>query len=305
MSRAQVLFKAIDILGYRMQNAVHFEDAVCVENIPYGEGDLCKGDLYFRRGMDRSEKKLPVIVYVHGGGFIKGDKAYRESVGEFYADKGYFVYNINYRMPPEAPYPLEVFDCVEALNFLPKLAERYPIDLDSIVVSGDSSGGYMSAYLVALSFNEQLRQKIGCPDFKVGIRAAMLMCGIYDIDVLLKGTSLMGVIPDTARIFLNYDIKDDFSNLPEYQYADCLSVPQHITDKWCATFMCWADDDLICQNQGEPMAEKLEKLAPILRTYHCKGFIHNHCYHLNLTIDPKARECMNASVDFLREVFGE
>ena len=86
----------------------------------------------------------------------------------------------------------------------------------------------------------------------------------------------------------------DFSNIKDFKYYDYISPAHFVNEKWCSTFICWADDDIVCQNQGEPMAEKLQKCVPYFDSYHVKGFQNNHCFHLNFGMGNKpAVECMN------------
>ena len=305
MNKAQFVFKAIDVIGYPLQNSVHFKNVSCVKDISYSDHPTTKGDLYFDKSILNDGKKHPVIVYFHGGGFIMGDKKYRVSVSEYYAEKGYFVFCANYRMPPEKLYPEMMVDPVLAVNFLPTLAEEYNIDLDSIVLTGDSAGGFVCAYLAAVRFDDAMRKAVGCPELKVNFKALMLMCGIYDLDVLLKGTTLFGVIPTTAKMLIDFDLKKDMSNISEYEYFPYLSPASFVNEKWCSTFICWADDDIVCQGQGEPMAEKLKAVVPYYDDYHVKGITNNHCFHLTPTINKYAKECMAKSAAFLETLFAE
>ena len=154
MNKAQIVFKAVDILCNPSQNAIRYENVLSVKDIAYGNEKLNTGDLYYLPEILNDGKKHPVIVYYHGGAFLAGDKKYRVSICEYYAKEGYFVFCPNYRMPPEVDYKGLILDCVNALNFVPTLAEKYNIDLDNIVVTGDSAGGYMASYLAALKYNE-------------------------------------------------------------------------------------------------------------------------------------------------------
>ncbi len=305
MNKAQLVFKAIDIIGDPLQNNMHFESVVSVRDIAYGSEKLNKGDLYYIPEILNDGKKHPVIVYYHGGAFLAGDKKYRVSICEYYAKEGYFVFCPNYRMPPEVEYKGLIRDCVDALNFVPTLAEKYNIDLNNLVITGDSAGGYMASYLAALKYNEELCDVLGCDRVRVELKGLMLMCGIYDLEVLMKGTSLLGVIPTTARTLLNFNFKNDFSNLKDFPDYEYISPAKFVNDKWCSTFICWADDDLVCQGQGEPMAEKLEAVVQLYDQYHVAGFVNNHCYHLTPSINKYARECLQKSLDFLVKLFAE
>ena len=305
MNKAQFVFKAIDIIGNPLQNNYKYSNVLSVKDIAYGSENLNKGDLYYIPEILSDGKKHPVIVYYHGGAFLAGDKKYRVSICEYYAKEGYFVFCPNYRMPPEVDYKGLLKDCVDALNFVATLAGKYNIDLENLVVTGDSAGGYLAAYTGALKYNEELCDILGCDKVKVDLKGLMLMCGIYDLEVLMKGTSLMGVIPTTARTLLNFNFKNDFSNIKDFPDYEYISPASFVNDKWCSTFICWADDDLVCQGQGEPMAEKLKAVVPLYDQYHVAGFTNNHCYHLTPTINKYARECLQKSLDFLVKLFEE
>lgn len=305
MNKAQFVFKAVDIICGPLQNAIRYDGITCVKDIPYGEEALNKGDLYFKTEILGDGEPHPVIVYYHGGAFLAGDKKYRVSICEYYAKEGYFVFCPNYRMPPEVDYKGLVIDCVNSLNFVEKLAEKYNIDLRNIVITGDSAGGYIASYMAAIKYNEELCERVGCEKIAVDIKGLVLMCGIYDLEVLMKGTSLFGIIPTTARTLLKFDFKNDFSNIKDFPDYEYISPASFVNEKWCSTFICWADDDVVCQGQGEPMAEKLKAVVPLYDQYHVSGFMNNHCYHLTPQNNKYARECLQQSVEFLARLFAE
>lgn len=303
MNRAQVVFKAIDGICYPTQNMQKFKDVISIRDIAYDDNSKNKLDLYYHKDIINDGKKHPVIVYIHGGGFIMGDKRCRVSISEYYADKGYFVCCINYRMPPEIAFPEYVIDVVNATNFVEVLAGEYNIDLDNVFVTGDSSGGFSAAYLAALKYDDALRQRVGSPEIKVDFKGILLMCGIYDVEVLLKGGRLLGVIPKTAQMIVgDFDLKSDLSNFSEFPYYNEMAPSNFVNDKWCPAFICWADDDLVCQGQGEPMAEKLKAHVPYYDDYHVKGIHNNHCFHLEFGHNKLAKECMQKSADFIAKV---
>ena len=303
MNRAQVVFKAIDGICYPTQNMQKFKDVISIRDIAYDDNSKNKLDLYYHKDIIHDGKKHPVIIYIHGGGFIMGDKRCRVSISEYYADKGYFVCCINYRMPPEIAFPEYVIDVVNATNFVEVLAGEYNIDLDNVFVTGDSSGGFSAAYLAALKYDDALRQRVGSPEIKVDFKGILLMCGIYDVEVLLKGGRLLGVIPKTAQMIVgDFDLKSDLSNFSEFPYYNEMAPSNFVNDKWCPAFICWADDDLVCQGQGEPMAEKLKAHVPYYDDYHVKGIHNNHCFHLEFGHNKLAKECMQKSADFIAKV---
>ena len=300
MNKSELVFKAIDVLGHAPQNAKSFDGITCIKDIAYGTENLQKGDLYFNSDLNKSGDKKPIVLYIHGGGFIKGDKKHRVTVSEYYANEGCFVFSINYRLPPEVDIFGQISDCVSALNYIKTLAENYNIDLNNIFITGDSSGSCQTTFLAAIKYDDELRMKLGCPEVKVSIKGLMLMSGIYDVEALVKHIKLFGVIPQTAGMILNFKLKSDLSNLAEYEFYEYMSPSKFVNESWCPVFISWAEDDIFCKGQGEAMTDALKKNIEDVSTYSVKGILNNHCYHLFLKSNKYAEECMQKSVDFIK-----
>ncbi|HPH97075.1 MAG TPA: alpha/beta hydrolase [Anaerolineaceae bacterium] len=92
---------------------------------------------------------FPVVVMVHGGGFIMGDKA--DGTGLAGVDQllaaGYAVASINYRLSGEATYPAQIFDAKAAVRFLRANAEKYKLNPDKFGAWGASAGGNLVSLL--------------------------------------------------------------------------------------------------------------------------------------------------------------
>ncbi|MBQ7688840.1 MAG: alpha/beta hydrolase [Clostridia bacterium] len=302
MNRAELVFKAIDVFGDRPQNAVHYPGIVRVRDIQYASHNekMNIGDLYFRR-IDLNDGTLhPVLLYIHGGGFIKGDKDYRVTNSEFFAHHGYFVFNIDYRMPPEVSLIENFSDVIEAMNYLQELAKTYNIDLSRIVVSGDSSGAYQTGMLTAVTFDDELRETLGLPEVKLRPAALALMCGLYDLEKLLAGPAIFGLVPETASMILGFKVNRDMSNVTEYEYINYISPTHLVNENWPPVFMTWAVQDLLVAGQGPTLAEELEKFGIAHDTFEVSGLLNNHCYHLMMNT-ALAKECMNRCVTFLNK----
>ena len=99
-------------------------------------------DLY----VPKSDKPLPLIIWVHGGGWQNGSKAGGGPALAFLT-KGYAVASINYRLCQHAVYPAQIEDCKAAARFLRANAGKYHFDPDHIGVWGASAGGHLVALL--------------------------------------------------------------------------------------------------------------------------------------------------------------
>jgi len=89
-------------------------------------------------------KKKPALLYIHGGGWVEGEKETRLLGLLPYVSKGWVVININYRLAKDAKAPAAVADCRRALYWVYENADKYQIDTGRIVVSGESAGGHLA-----------------------------------------------------------------------------------------------------------------------------------------------------------------
>lgn len=96
---------------------------------------------------------LPLVIWVHGGGWQNGSKNHTGWQTEL-LNKGFALAAINYRSTRQAPYPAQLDDCKAALRFLRKYAADFDIDPDNIGFWGSSAGGHLVA-LMGTTGNEQ------------------------------------------------------------------------------------------------------------------------------------------------------
>ncbi|MBM3335000.1 alpha/beta hydrolase [Candidatus Sumerlaeota bacterium] len=89
--------------------------------------------------------KLPLIVWIHGGGWSGGDKQQCPAVRM--VARGYVAASVNYRLSQEAIFPAQIEDCKAAIRWLRANADKYGIDPDRIGVWGGSAGGHLVALL--------------------------------------------------------------------------------------------------------------------------------------------------------------
>lgn len=94
---------------------------------------------------DGFKTRLPLVIYIHGGAFLIGDK--ENTVPLELLSQGYAVVSINYRLSNQAKFPAQIEDCKAAVRWLRVNAARFPIDTERFSVFGHSAGGYLAAML--------------------------------------------------------------------------------------------------------------------------------------------------------------
>lgn len=105
---------------------------------------LKKLDIYMP---EKSEKKFPVLIHFHGGGWRTGDKKMNRKHGEFYAANGILFITVNYRLSPAVRHPAHIEDCVEAVNWVFKHLDELNGDPGRVFISGHSAGAHLVSLL--------------------------------------------------------------------------------------------------------------------------------------------------------------
>ncbi len=133
----------------------------------------------------------PLILYIHGGGWVGGTPRNSGAHGNFpaalakLASEGFVVASLEYRLADEARFPAQLQDARAALRYLKSNAERYGIDPSRSGVWGGSAGGHLSA-LIALSCGDASLDppKTAAPAGSECVQAAVIWYGVFDFAAL-------------------------------------------------------------------------------------------------------------------------
>jgi acetyl esterase/lipase len=91
---------------------------------------------------------FPLLVFIHGGGWINGDKGdISDTLLRKALDRNYAVATVNYRLSGEAHFPCQIYDCKAAIHYIRANARKYRLDDKHIGVWGVSAGGHLAALL--------------------------------------------------------------------------------------------------------------------------------------------------------------
>jgi acetyl esterase/lipase len=123
--------------------------------------------------------RRPVLVQVHGGGWVIG---FKDRQGQLLmkrlAARGWVCFNVDYRLSPLATFPDHLVDVKRAIAWIRDHADEYGVDPDFIAVTGGSAGGHLTA-LTALTANQPHLQP-GFEDADTSVAAAVPFYGVYD-----------------------------------------------------------------------------------------------------------------------------
>jgi len=155
-------------------------DVQAIKDVPYYEGPGAhpvkhKLDLFLPKG----EKDFPVVLFVHGGTWTRGDKnrfGVYSSLGSLFARHGIGAVVTNYRLSPDVQHPEHVKDVARAFAWTYRNIGKYGGRKDEIFVCGHSAGGH----LVSLLATDETYLKAEGLNTKA-IKGVMSISGVYAI----------------------------------------------------------------------------------------------------------------------------
>ena len=260
------------------------------DDIPYGPDPAWQSlDVYRPKA---AAGRLPVIVSIHGGGWVYGDKERYQYYCMSLAQRGFAVVNFTYRLAPEFKYPAALEDANTVFTWALAHAEEYGFDTDHIFAVGDSAGAHMAAVYGCICTNPAYAATY---PFKVpeGLKltALGLACGAYDIDVSegSQDNALMG------------DLLPGGGTPEEMAWINPLN---HITPAFPPTFAFTATGDFL-RHQTPLLAAKLQE-NDVPFTFRFFGDSQNrlgHVFHCDMRSEDGKR-CNDEQCEFFKRLVG-
>lgn len=247
-----------------------FMSRITVEEHAYGNSAREKLDYIYKKGTD---VKRPVFFYVHGGGWIAGEKNSRRNYCGKFADNGYFCVNMEYDLAPEKKFPVAIGQCMQAVDYVLDQAEEWNLDTDRIAVGGESAGVYYAAFIAAISKDKTILEKLGLPPMKhleFDVKVNMFNCAAVE----LKNMAEKG-FPDVdlmVEAYSGYPMKEILAGEHDKE-MERLSPISYINAQFPATFMIYGSLDSLRFNTFK-MAEKLEQFGVPYKLYKSTGIFY-------------------------------
>jgi triacylglycerol lipase len=159
-----------------------------VRDIVYGDDERHRLDVYPAVG---AAGPAPVVVFLHGGGFIRGDKADREAVGHYFSRHGVLAVLPNYRLGPRHRWPAGAEDVSSVLAWARANVGAYGGNPDRIVLAGESAG---AAHVAAATLVKRFHPAEG-----LKIAGAFLASGVYNAELEFLARAQLGIATPDPR----------------------------------------------------------------------------------------------------------
>lgn len=279
-----------------------FMDHVTVEEHSYGEGKRERLDYIYTKAC--KELKRLLFFYIHGGGWIAGNKESRRNYCGKFADSGYFVVNIEYDLAPEAKFPVAINQCIRAVDYVLDHAEKYHLDTDRIAVGGESAGVYYAAFVSAISKNKEILGELGLSQMrnaKFDVKVNMFNCGAVDF----KNMAEKG-FPDVdlmLEAFTGYPVKEILAENRKKELEKMLPF-SYINENYPPTYMIYGSLDSLRFNTFK-MAEKLEQLGVPHKVYKSTGVFYGQHTTTMIFKSTKAFYVFDEVVAYMNQMLNE
>lgn len=205
-----------------------------ISDIPYIEGAKTPNllDVYYKEG---TTQLLPVIIDVHGGGWLYGNKELNKIYAMNLALRGFGIVNINYHLAQEKRFPQQIKDIYSVFNWIYENGKNYNLDRDNVFITGDSAGAHLSSISAALLNNDEMRKKIGV-DTKLNIKAGGMICGAFDLD------DFSGIKKSVSKIHAKVIVGGKVKDSP---YAKHISLIETIENKMIPLYLMTSSQDFV------------------------------------------------------------
>lgn len=258
------------------------------------EGPEADIPLRIYRPETEGDGALPVLLWIHGGGFVVGDLDTADPICRALADRaGCLVVSVDYRLAPEHPFPAAPKDCYAALQWTAEHVDAFDGDPDRIAVGGDSAGGNLAA-VTAL----QARDRDG-PELVHQLLVYPVTTTDESLDSRQENAEGYGLTAAEMEWFDERYVPDEFDRAHPYAYP---LRARDLSDLPPATVLTAEFDPL--RDDGIRYAERLEAdgVSAIHRNY--EDAIHGF---FGMIVDPsldRAHEAIDDACADLRDVFG-
>ncbi|MFC0426972.1 alpha/beta hydrolase [Chryseobacterium scophthalmum] len=297
----------------KQKSILLFEHANVSENIVYKTDETNKDiklDIY--RPKNTENKKLPVVMYVHGGAWVEGDKIitadnYVENTILKLLEKNYVVISINYRLVTEnIHFPAPIQDTKDAVRWVRKNADKYNLDENNIGMWGVSAGAHLSllsAYTQDEDFvgDKELSKYSAKVNYVVdnfgptdmnrllhtrAPKPLLLTVGLISKKIIdLRGKLIMGIT--------GLNSKEDKKEIVEF----CKTIsPLHYTQNTVPTLILHGNKDKIAPIRH---SKRLNKMLKKQKTTHELIIVKKGNHGFSTTEKAYQEELNNAMVDFI------
>jgi acetyl esterase len=286
--------QARDVLSGAQAASSAIVPDVAVKDVTLPIGPTGHTDVRVMRPAD-ANGVLPVVVYMHGGGWVMGGKdTHDRLVRELTVGANAAVVFVDYWRSPEAQYPVAIEQGYAVAKYLTENAEKLMIDASRMVIAGDSVGGNMTA-VIALLAKERNGPKFAAQLLFYPVTDASMSTDSYDEFATGPWLTKSSMAWFWDQYIARGDERDDIHVSPVNASAEELSgLPRTLLI---------VDENDVLRDEGEAYGRNLAAAGVPVTSLRYNGTIHDFMMLNALSGTPAVRGAVGQSIGYLRAVF--
>lgn len=284
------VWKIVELADNKRLSRQEKQDGVVeICDIPYID-DGEKGHLLDVYYPEEHEGKLPLIIDVHGGGWLYGYKEINKHYCFSLAKRGFCVVSINYRLADKVRFIEQLRDVFFAFRWIDGNMNAYPADMQNVFLTGDSAGGHLVCLASAINISESLMKKFDLQNNNLNFKCIGATSPIIDL------------IDRNPILNINLNVLLD----RPYKKADCYELMrfENIVSADLPPFYIVTSEGDFVQKQGI-------RLHEILNTLGVENTLHNwtksecgkrlpHVFSIAQPLSPEGSQTIDEMTDFFK-----
>lgn len=269
------------------------KELTLIDDISYTEERRSKCEFIYKNNV---RKKLPVIIFLHGGGWVSGYKKVRRFYCYEYAERGFFVVNVDYEYAPYKKHPYQVQQVLDLLSMLVERKDELNIDMERVVLAGDSAGAYLAAITAAIVCCDGYdKAGVKCKrEGEFNVRAVLSICGAFDASELIENPKLG--MTTFLSAFTGVKVKYLSEVLSKGSVFD---LSAFLTVDYPPIFLIKASKDAL-KVESDRLEKQLKTMGCKCSSYLATGLLSHHCFPL-LCRTSSGRECLSEAMEYIKK----
>ena len=304
----------------RLRDVCYYKKEKCRDKKNNGEkysgikdkGDTDQGllDIYLPR---ERENPLSVIVSIHGGGWVYGNKEAYQYYCTHLAQYGFAIINFNYRLAPKNKFPAALEDVNRLFQWLKESGALYDLDLDNLFVVGDSAGAQLACQYAAIITNKDYATLFHFETPDITIKAMGLNSGVFhpvervkELDGYSTRKDGKGDKGNRVKLdaMVNRGIKDvmlDYLGKDILRFEKEMDFQSNITEHFPPVFIANSVNDIVAWQKPEFASRMKAAGVPYIYKEYGRGDkTIGHVFHLDIKRE-EARDFNKEQIEFFRE----
>lgn len=256
------------------------------------DDDGARLDVFYPSAIERTDRILPTIVWIHGGSWISGSKDHIANYLRILAARGFTTVGVDYTLAPAKIYPNPVRQVNAALGFLSRKGLPLHVDRNQLFLAGDSGGAQIAAQVANAISSSSYAVEVGIvPSVERSqLKGVVFHCGIYD--ATLARFRKKGVL-------WAYFGTQEFMSDPRLSQ---FSVARHVTSEFPPMFISAGNDDELAP-QSHLFADKVAAQGVMVdRLFFPQDYTPKVWHQFQFSLDTEAGKlALERSIDFMSE----